>query len=131
MEEVPCKDPSWMKTEEGTFYPAGTKCYLDPSQASCFLFGNSGSGVARRICNRSCARCLNELDWESLTADRLVSLLKAEKLHNTPVLAVPDQPATVIWSPDSDAGACFRSKHARKSLVDAVLREMQEKVKAL
>ena len=38
-----------MKTKEGTFYPAGTKCYLDPSQSSCFLFGNSGSGVARRI----------------------------------------------------------------------------------
>ena len=48
VEEVACKDPSWMKTS-GTFYPAGTKCYLDPSQSSCFLFGNSGSGVARRI----------------------------------------------------------------------------------
>ena len=32
-----------MKTD--TFYPAATECYRDPSQNSCFLFGNSGSGV--------------------------------------------------------------------------------------
>ena len=32
---------------KGTFYPAATKCYRDPAQASCFLFGNSGSGVVR------------------------------------------------------------------------------------
>ena len=34
---------------KGTFYPAATKCYRDPAQASCFLFGNSGSGVVRRF----------------------------------------------------------------------------------
>ena len=32
-------------TTKDTFYPAATTCYRDPSQASCFLFGNSGSGV--------------------------------------------------------------------------------------
>ena len=32
-----------------TFYPAGTKCYVDPSRSSCFLFGNSGSGVLRKF----------------------------------------------------------------------------------
>ena len=36
-----------MKTD--TFYPKGTECYRDPSQGSCFLFGNSGSGVLRKI----------------------------------------------------------------------------------
>ena len=34
-------------TTKDTFYPAATKCYRDPAQASCFLFGNSGSGVVR------------------------------------------------------------------------------------
>ena len=43
-----CKDPEWMNTT--TFYPAaGTECYKDSSQASCFSFGNSGSGVLRNI----------------------------------------------------------------------------------
>ena len=32
-----------------TFYPAATECYRDPSQSSCFVFGNSGSGALRRI----------------------------------------------------------------------------------
>ena len=35
--------------EEETFYPAGTECYRDPSQGSCFLFGNSGSGLVREF----------------------------------------------------------------------------------
>ena len=34
---------------EGTFYPAATECYRDPSISSCFLFGNSGSGVLRKF----------------------------------------------------------------------------------
>ena len=58
VEEVACKDPSWMRTttwiqESGTtkdtFYPRATKCYRDPTHSSCFLFGNSGSGVVRPI----------------------------------------------------------------------------------
>ena len=50
-----CKDPAWMKSNtnafsnEETFYPAGTECYRDPSQGSCFLFGNSGSGLVRKF----------------------------------------------------------------------------------
>ena len=52
-------DPAWMRSNEDneakrrqfsnedTFYPAGTECYRDPSQGSCFLFGNSGSGLVR------------------------------------------------------------------------------------
>ena len=50
-----CKDPEWMNTTvssfngQGTFYPAGTECYRDPSTSSCFLFGNSGSGVLRKF----------------------------------------------------------------------------------
>ena len=47
VEKTECKDPEWMKTD--TFYPEGTECYRDPSQSSCFLFGNSGSGVLRKI----------------------------------------------------------------------------------
>ena len=47
VEKTECKDPEWMNTT--TFYPAGTECYKDPSQASCFSFGNSGSGVLRKI----------------------------------------------------------------------------------
>ena len=35
-----------MKTT--TFYPAGTECYRDPTQGSCFSFGNSGSGALRK-----------------------------------------------------------------------------------
>jgi hypothetical protein len=35
--------------QQNTFYPAGTECYRDPSQASCFLFGNSGSGIVRQF----------------------------------------------------------------------------------
>ena len=35
-----------MKTS--TFYPAGTECYRDPTQGSCFSFGNSGSGALRK-----------------------------------------------------------------------------------
>ena len=31
-----------------TFYPAATECYRDPSQGSCFSFGNSGSGAMRK-----------------------------------------------------------------------------------
>ena len=57
-----CRDPSWMRTStwtqangttKDTFYPAGTKCYIDPSRSSCFLFGNSGSGVIRSITTKS------------------------------------------------------------------------------
>ena len=57
-----CRDPSWMRTStwiqangttRDTFYPAGTKCYVDPSRSSCFLFGNSGSGVIRSITPKS------------------------------------------------------------------------------
>ena len=50
-----CKDPAWMRSDsnsqfsEETFYPAGTECYRDPSQGSCFLFGNSGSGLVRQF----------------------------------------------------------------------------------
>ena len=48
-----CKDPEWMKTTlsngQGTFYPAATECYRDPTISSCFLFGNSGSGVLRKF----------------------------------------------------------------------------------
>ena len=50
-----CKDPDWMNTSvstssgQGTFYPAGTECYRDPTTSSCFPFGNSGSGVLRKI----------------------------------------------------------------------------------
>ena len=56
-----CKDPAWMQSKsssfygEETFYPAGTECYRDPSQASCFLFGNSGSGLVRQF-NKSSPR---------------------------------------------------------------------------
>ena len=47
-----CQDPDWMRTNltgGGTFYPAGTGCYRDPSQGSCFSFGNSGGGVIRKF----------------------------------------------------------------------------------
>ena len=48
-----CRDPAWMMAnaskKTGTFYPAGTECYRDPSPASCFFFGNSGSGVVRKF----------------------------------------------------------------------------------
>ena len=48
-----CQDPDWMNTSsidgQGTFYPAGTECYRDPLVSSCFLFGNSGSGVLRKF----------------------------------------------------------------------------------
>ena len=47
VENVRCKDPDWMQTN--TFFPKGTECYRDPSQGSCFTFGNSGSGVLRNI----------------------------------------------------------------------------------
>ena len=43
MESVTCADPSWMNSS--TFYPARTLCYKDPSEASCFQHGNSGSSV--------------------------------------------------------------------------------------
>ena len=46
VEKTECEDPKWMKTD--TFYPKGTECYRDPSQNSCFTFGNSGSGVLRK-----------------------------------------------------------------------------------
>ena len=52
MEALGCRDPAWMMTgtrEGGTFYPAATECYRDPSQATCFFFGNSGSGVVRKF----------------------------------------------------------------------------------
>ena len=45
-----CSDPSWMG-DSNTYYPFGTECYADPSSASCFLFGNSGSGVVRKTDN--------------------------------------------------------------------------------
>ena len=47
-----CRDPTWMRSiynQKGTFYPAATECYRDTTQASCFLFGNSGSGVVRKF----------------------------------------------------------------------------------
>jgi len=47
VEEVLCRDPPWMKSN--TYYPPGTTCYRDPSMTSCFLYGNSGSGVLRRF----------------------------------------------------------------------------------
>lgn len=40
---VPCADPDWMKSD--TYYPPGTICYKDPTEGSCFRFGNSGSSV--------------------------------------------------------------------------------------
>ena len=40
---VECSDPAWMNSS--SFYPAGTLCYKDPSESSCFQFGNSGSSV--------------------------------------------------------------------------------------
>ena len=43
MVQVECKDPAWMRSK--SFYPAGTLCYKDPSEGSCFQFGNSGSSV--------------------------------------------------------------------------------------
>ena len=43
VENVTCEDPGWM--ESNTFYPARTLCYKDPSEASCFQHGNSGSSV--------------------------------------------------------------------------------------
>ena len=46
VEKVDCKDPDWMKTD--TFYPGSTECYRDPTQGSCFSFGNSGSGALRK-----------------------------------------------------------------------------------
>lgn len=46
VEKVECKDPDWMKTD--TFYPGSTECYRDPTQGSCFSFGNSGSGALRK-----------------------------------------------------------------------------------
>ena len=36
-------------TTKDTFYPRATRCYRDPTHSSCFLFGNSGSGVVRPI----------------------------------------------------------------------------------
>lgn len=47
VEEVPCRDPPWMNSN--TYYPPSTVCYRDPSLTSCFLFGNSGSGVLRQF----------------------------------------------------------------------------------
>ena len=40
-----CKDPDWMGIHDGSFYPQGVICARDPSAASCFHFGNSGSGL--------------------------------------------------------------------------------------
>ena len=40
-----CKDPDWMGIHDGSFYPQGVICAKDPSAASCFHFGNSGSGL--------------------------------------------------------------------------------------
>ena len=34
MVEVECKDPEWMRSH--SFYPAGTLCFKDPSEGSCF-----------------------------------------------------------------------------------------------
>ena len=52
VEFMTCRDPAWMRSiynRAGTFYPAATECYRDTTQASCFLFGNSGSGVIRKF----------------------------------------------------------------------------------
>ena len=43
VKNVTCADPAWMNSS--TFYPARTLCYKDPSEASCFQHGNSGSSV--------------------------------------------------------------------------------------
>ena len=43
-----CKDPDWM-VGSNTYYPPGTACYRDPSTASCFEFGTSGSGIVGRF----------------------------------------------------------------------------------
>ena len=59
VETVPCRDPVWMRSttssfyNEDTFYPKGTECFRDTTQASCFLFGNSGSGVVRQFSKTS------------------------------------------------------------------------------
>jgi len=47
MEQVPCKDPSWMMSN--TFYPEGTVCYKDPARKNCVTFGNSGSPLIREL----------------------------------------------------------------------------------
>ena len=43
VKNVTCADPGWMNSK--TFYPARTMCFKDPSEASCFQHGNSGSSV--------------------------------------------------------------------------------------
>ena len=43
VQNVTCADPAWMKST--TYYPSGTVCYKDPSEGSCFQFGNSGASV--------------------------------------------------------------------------------------
>ena len=44
-----CSDPGWMRSQ--TYYPPGTLCYKDPTEASCFRFGNSGSSVMTHFKN--------------------------------------------------------------------------------
>jgi len=46
MKETECKDPAWMGNSN-TFYPAGTRCYSDPTGMSCHTFGTSGSSAVR------------------------------------------------------------------------------------
>ena len=43
VQNVTCSDPAWMNST--TFYHNGTLCYKDPSEGSCFQFGNSGASV--------------------------------------------------------------------------------------
>lgn len=43
VEKVDCEDPAWMGSN--SFYQKGTICARDPSQGSCFDFGDSGSGL--------------------------------------------------------------------------------------
>ena len=41
VQKVKCKDPKWMRSINnnlGTFYPAATQCYRDPSQAGTTYF---------------------------------------------------------------------------------------------
>merc|ERR1711971_1172176 len=46
--QAQCQDPQYMRDRGvNTYYPQGTVCYADPSQASCADFGTSGSGVVR------------------------------------------------------------------------------------
>lgn len=57
VEKVDCEDPAWMGSN--SFYPKGTVCAKDPSQGSCFDFGDSGSGLFLE-------RYQGDYSWEGL-----------------------------------------------------------------